>query len=347
VSTTLPSQVEICQLADGVHFRLPPPVGAYPGDRHEVWVTTDGKLRWQTGSRPSRDADEVAVEDLVQFVVGPFGDLAVLSVETRQDGLRALCTGYPLDWLKALADVLSCHCNVPTRTDSDLESRPSAPPLASASPAEQRASWVHQLGEGVRSVYEKLQAASARVPEFQENPDQPPNSRVIHEVHDDGVTLIVPPPGPNPFFLLGCALCALAALFTLAVINTGFPGGIFSSLVGLMVFWAIALAVFLPTYHMAYAHTAIAVVGDDLELCWSSKLRTLRRSWNRADLTDVRCGDTGWVSGSDDSNLTPIKVLHILLKGENKFGLLAGRDDAELRWIATVLRRALRLPHSP
>jgi hypothetical protein len=361
VSTTLPSQIEVFQLADGVHFRLPPPAGSYPGDRHEVCITIDGKLRWKTGSGSS-PAHELAVEDLAQLVVGPFGDLAVLSAETRQGGPHAICTGYPRHWLEALAVVLRGHCRVPTQTGSDLKPSPAPQAMASpaevirqlgksvrslAAPADQRAAAVHQLGESLRSLYEDIQAASARVPEFQENPDQPPNSRVIHQVHDNGVTLIVPPGGPGLFFLLGCVLCGIAALPTLGLIAGGFgdADSSYGPYLTVGILWAIALAVFLPVYHHAYAHVALAVVGDELEMIESSKVHTRRRSWNRADLTDVRSGDNGWASGGDDSNLTPVAELHILPKGAKKVGLLAGRDAAEVRWIATVLRRALRLPH--
>jgi hypothetical protein len=44
--------------------------------------------------------------------------------------------------------------------------------------------------------------------------------------------------------------------------------------------------------------------------------------------------------------MTPVAQLHILPKAEKRVGLLTGRDAAEVRWIASVLRRALRLPHS-
>jgi hypothetical protein len=111
-------------------------------------------------------------------------------------------------------------------------------------------------------------------------------------------------------------------------------------------FWAVALAVFLPAYHNARAQVVLIVEGDQLEILEKSLVGTRHRSWNRDELTDVRCGDTGWVTGSDESEMTPIAQLHILPTGTKKVGLLAGRDAAEVRWIATVLRRALRLPHS-
>jgi hypothetical protein len=333
VNTALPSQIEVVQLADGVHFRLPPPAGGYPGDRHEVCVTTDGKLRWQTGSGSPPATHEVAIEEVAQLVVGPFGDRAILSAETKQGGPRAVCTGYPRRWLEALAAVLGRHCRVRAQPGLDAKPNPLAALQAILSPPDERAAV---LGD-----------ASDRAPEFQENPDQPPNSRVIHQVDDNGVTLIVPPGGPGLFFLLGCVLLAIAALPTLGLMAGGFGDAdpSYGPLVTVVILWAIAVAAFLPVYHHAYAQVVLAVVGDELEMLESSKVRTRHHSWNRADLSDIRCGDNGWASGGDESNLTPVAELHILPKAEKKVGLLAGRDAAEVCWIATVLRRALRLPH--
>jgi hypothetical protein len=47
-------------------------------------------------------------------------------------------------------------------------------------------------------------------------------------------------------------------------------------------------------------------------------------------------------------NGRPVLELQIHPVGGKKWGLLAGRDEDELRWMATALRRALKLPaHSP
>jgi hypothetical protein len=86
------------------------------------------------------------------------------------------------------------------------------------------------------------------------------------------------------------------------------------------------------------------VVGDELEMVENSPVRLRRRSWKRDKLLGIRCADNGWVSGGEnDSTLTPVAQLHILAQDEKKVGLLTGRDAAELRWIAAVLRRALHL----
>jgi hypothetical protein len=349
VSQILPSQIEVFESPDGVHFRLPPPAGTWSGDPHEVCVTADGKLRWQTGSEPAPAAAKVAVGDVADFVIGTFGDLAVLSVETCQGATHAVCIGYPRDWLAALAAELKhrCHASSGPGWDSG-PSRPAQPQATIPTRMPTTAAAWRKLGADIGALAEQMQTASSRPPDFRVDPEQPAYSRVICQARDDGVTLMVPPGGIGLFFLLGCGLCAFAALPTLACLISGFrtDDGSYAPLVMVVIFWAVALAVFLPAYHHARAQVALAVVGDQLEMLEISPLRTRRRSWNRADLIEVRCGDNGWVSGSDDSNLTPVAQLHILPKGEKRVGLLTGRDTSEVRWIASVLQRALRLPHS-
>ena len=348
MSTRLPGQIEVSESADGVRFRLPPPAGTWYEAGHEICLTAGGMLRWQSGADGSSPATEIAVGNLAKFEVGLFGPLAVLTVETKQGVSHAMFTGYPRDWLDALAVELSRRCQVPTRSVE-----PAAPsllaPLAALAvqPAMNDAARLQQVAEAVGAVYQRVM--TARFPgAFQEEPDQPATSRVVCEQRDNGVTLTVPPGGIGPFFLLGCGLCAFAMLPTIAGFISGFrtEDGSLGPLWLSASFWALALAVLIPAFHHARAQVTLAVLGDELEAEVSSVLRTRRYSWKRNELADVRSGDNGWVSGGDESNLTPVAQLHIFPKYDKKVGLLAGRDATEIRWIATVLRRALRLPHS-
>lgn len=43
-------------------------------------------------------------------------------------------------------------------------------------------------------------------------------------------------------------------------------------------------------------------------------------------------------------NNRPVLELQVHPKQGSKFGVLSGRDHGELRWMATVLRRALKVP---
>jgi hypothetical protein len=167
VSTNWPSQIEVFESPDGVHFRLPPPAGSWSGVRHEVCVTGDGKLYWQTDSAPTPAANAQAVADLARFVVSPFGHLAVLAAETRQGTLHALCTGYPHAWLAALATELSRRCRVPAvGAPAPGTDPPAQPPAAASQPLPPLAAAVHQLGEGLRARSEQLRTASVLSQKF-------------------------------------------------------------------------------------------------------------------------------------------------------------------------------------
>jgi hypothetical protein len=254
--------------------------------------------------------------------------------------------------MQALRAELSRRCHLKTGTDP-------VPGLNIPSPAEiAKLAWppspekIVQLGETLRAVYEQIETARLHppVPVVQDVYDQPPESRVMWQKCDDGVTLMVPPGGIGIFFLLGCGLCAFAALPTMACLISGVrtPDGSYGPLWMTLAFWAIALAVFLPAFHHARARVVLAVVGDDLEMLETSPIHSRRRSWNRTELANIVPGDNGWVSGGgeDDSNMTPVAQLHIVPKVEKKVGLLTGRDFREIAWMATVLRQALRLPDS-
>jgi len=46
-------------------------------------------------------------------------------------------------------------------------------------------------------------------------------------------------------------------------------------------------------------------------------------------------------------NNRPVIELQVHPRVGKKVGLLAGRDETELRWMATQLRRALKVPANP
>jgi hypothetical protein len=124
---------------------------------------------------------------------------------------------------------------------------------AGAALADPNASTGRQLGEAMRAVCERIKTASTAASHVapEEDLDQPPSSQVIYQVRDDGVALLVPSGGPGFFFLLGCLLCAFAAVPTIASLITGFraDNGSYAPVLIVVLFWAVALAVFLPAFH--------------------------------------------------------------------------------------------------
>ena len=60
-------------------------------------------------------------------------------------------------------------------------------------------------------------------------------------------------------------------------------------------------------------------------------------SWNEAEIAAIRCGP----SGTEINNMV-VMELEIYLEEGREIGRLAGRDEAELRWLAGVLWRELK-----
>src|SRR5262249_8814730 len=146
----------------------------------------------------------------------------------------------------ALAVELGHRCRVRSQPASGHRPNLPAPRLANAGqPLPRDAAALRKLGEDVRAVYEEGQATPSGPAEVQEEPDQPPARQVICKFRAGGVTLMVPPGGVGPFFLLGFGLCVFAALPTLASLVSGFrtADGSYGPLLMVIVLWAIALAV--------------------------------------------------------------------------------------------------------
>jgi hypothetical protein len=89
---------------------------------------------------------------------------------------------------------------------------------------------------------------------------------------------------------------------------------------------------------MARRRAVIAVVGDRLLVMLSGLFASKRREWHRSELRDVRLGASGIVD-----HKTPVLQLQIVPQKGKRYGMLTGRDEPELDWIAALLRRTLRL----
>ena len=76
-----------------------------------------------------------------------------------------------------------------------------------------------------------------------------------------------------------------------------------------------------------------------LLLAAAGPFRINRCEWERSDLYDVRSGVAMVRRRGSESH-----ELQIWKRDGDKVVLLTGRPEAELRWLATTLRRALRLP---
>jgi hypothetical protein len=223
-----------------------------------------------------------------------------------------LAPGYPRPWLLALAEDLARRCAPAGETPSSA-----AVPVLEQAPD--------------RSDYEELA-------------EQPAGSRITVERSAEGLRLIVPPgigngPGWSVAggFLCLMAFCLATKLFkdeavrdmplwlnVLLVAATG-AGGI---------------AFLVAQANLTRRRVELAVRGDTLTVLQAGPFGVEQRQWRREHVADV------FVLHLPDSEGSDHWELQIQPRpGEgDAFRLLAYRDVSELRWLATVLRRALRCP---
>lgn len=177
---------------------------------------------------------------------------------------------------------------------------------------------------------------------------QPTSSDISIERIEDGVTLNIPPAGwKGAKGLLGFSLCwcGFMVVFTTLFVVAGFKDAgldetgdllIFVAFTG--AFWLIGIAMMLGAIGMARRKAAIAVVDDSLMVLEIGLFRTKRREWNRRELESIQLGSSG-----TSVNNVPVMELQIRGRDAEKTGLLSSRNNEELRWIADLLTRALKL----
>ncbi|MBY0526683.1 MAG: hypothetical protein K2R98_25020 [Gemmataceae bacterium] len=185
---------------------------------------------------------------------------------------------------------------------------------------------------------------------FQERSEQPAGSLVtVEETTDGGVTLIVPPAGlwhgSRGLFLFALVWCAFMTVFDgllFAFAGKGDWAGPLAMGAFSLLFWAIGIGMLLGALHMGRRRAVFGVVGDRLLVLQSGPLGGKRYEWRRDEVADIRTGPSGMAV-----NQVPVLELQVHPRSGKAIGLLAGRDDAELQWLATMLRRSLGVPIEP
>lgn len=188
--------------------------------------------------------------------------------------------------------------------------------------------------------------------------ERPPTSDIELTTNPDGLTLTVPPMGLRAgakslysFALVWCVavtiMFGLALLAAIGLVHTkGSPVPWWGPLLTLP-FVAVGVALVGGALNMARRRAIIDIVGETLLLNEAGPLGLRSRQWESARLVAIRCGPS--VMRVND---VPVPELQILaMDGDNRLltttGLFAGREEEELRWIASVLRAATGAPEAP
>jgi hypothetical protein len=179
-------------------------------------------------------------------------------------------------------------------------------------------------------------------------PQPPANTTIKIDRFSDGLTITVPPAGlwrgtRGLFFfalIWNGFISVITAVFVLAMFSSKTPDRIayFIFPAFMSLFWLVGIGLLLGAINMGRRQAAIAVTAGRLMVIQSGPFGTKQRDWAAEQIAKLFAGPSGM-----EVNEAPVLELQIVGSDSKKFGLLAGRSDDELKWMAAELRAALSL----
>ncbi|HLJ91832.1 MAG TPA: hypothetical protein VKU02_01435 [Gemmataceae bacterium] len=189
---------------------------------------------------------------------------------------------------------------------------------------------------------------------FLERPEQPAGSRIVQQMVADDVTLTVPPPGFGQTDVRNQLLCSLISFGVSALVAALLCLIFKDRAVWLLIAGiggVLGIAFLVDAVSRARRQLVLTVAGDTLSVQQLSLYGVRHEQWPRWRLADVRVGDTlvGRIANAYLRQLAydraePRYELQVHLRNGDIVRFLDGYGDAELQWLATVLRRALHVP---
>jgi hypothetical protein len=249
-----------------------------------------------------------------------FGDLSALDADCGKPKPFLIAIGYPREWLQALGDDLARRCSLAT---------------------------LGQVFAPRKLAVETVVMAASQPAALAQEEDlnQPAGSSTTLEPQGDGFTLHVPPAGTwrsQKFLLIFSAVwCAFCAMFTTLMIGSWDKDAL-PALPIVALFWAVGGGMMFVAVRSGRCSATIQATNNRLRIAYIGVFRARAQEWPANDLTAICAGPSGV-----EVNHRPVIELQIFPRTGKKFGLLAGRDVAELQWIAAVLRQALGVSSSP
>jgi hypothetical protein len=237
--------------------------------------------------------------------------------------------GYSLALLRPLAQELAERLHVPEEA-GDTVADPAACPLRAA-PA------------GTDEDVPDEDVADRAKP--------PAGSGAVVERSDDGLRVTLPPPGYQrdrrarvglPFAVAACGFVALngVAAGRLAVVGPPDPGEVAGTVAWLLGSIALAIILVLWVVRRGRCRTELFVTEKALAVVRSGPLAgTERREWPRGEVAALRVGTAVPVPHGGKGF-----ALRVWLRDGRAVNVLTADDEAEVRWLATVLRQTLGVP---
>jgi hypothetical protein len=245
-------------------------------------------------------------------VAGPLASLAGLRVDFESAKPRFLVIGYPREWLENVANDLSNRIGVSVSM--------SAPKV---------------------EVEELLPLEAAAL----ETVEKPAASKVRLEKSGGNLTMIIPPSGigkgSKGMFTFGIFWNLFIAIFTAVFLfadgknSNNKPPFFLWGILGF--FWLIGAGMLLGAINMGRRRAVISAANGELRIAQESIFGKKLYRWRSNEISAI-CADRSGM----EMNGVPVIELQIFGSGK-KSGFFAGRDDAELLWIASELRNALKV----
>jgi hypothetical protein len=187
---------------------------------------------------------------------------------------------------------------------------------------------------------------------------QPADSKIAVDKFEGGLTIQVPPAGlwkgSSGMFFFALLWNGFMTVFTSAVICGGLNSedkpdetALWIFPLFLALFWAVGIGLLLGALNMGRRSAMFAVAAGKLLVMQKGIFGTKQREWPVEEITGIALGASGMKVNDRD-----VRQLQIHASSE-KLGLLTGRDETELEWLACELRSAWRTakssgqPHAP
>jgi hypothetical protein len=166
----------------------------------------------------------------------------------------------------------------------------------------------------------------------------PPAETDIRVSRTEGALTISVPPrglrkGSHGLFFFSVFWNGILLLVTPAMLFGDPQGRTPVGLLFLGVFWAVGLGVLAAALKMGRRRWELERRGDRLSLVGEGPFGRRREEWRVQEIQDVQVAPSGWTV-----NDVPLLELRIALTQGRTVRLLRGRDEAELRWVAGLLR---------
>lgn len=245
-------------------------------------------------------------------------DFTRLYVEFGASKPFLLAGGYPDAWLKWVADALAARA---------------LPSYLAANPESHQPVLVENVTLGAAD----LVAGNVFT--------QPASSTITFSTEGERHVFTVPPlgviKGSKGLFFFGLLWCCFMVVFSSCTVlgrlgddsEPLFPWILFN--IG---FWGIGIGLLLGAFNMGKRRAMISVDPHQLAIAQITLFGHRKWEWSREQIKAIRLGPSGM-----EVNNRPVNELQIHPVVGKKMGIFSERDDDELRWLATQLRKTLQV----